>query len=605
MKFCGILLFWLLAGLINAQTPTNYLHPSGASWDFVVIGAGSSGSIVASRLSEVSSQKVLLIEAGGNTIQLFSKIPLASVMQQRDPVFDWGYTNEVEPNTCLAMEDQKCAYPRGKGLGGSSQINAMMYARGIKADFDKYVADGLTDWTYTSIMDNFKKHEQYSSAGGSGVITGSAHGSSGPVMNEFARFRTELGNAFVAGGVSLGMTHLDYNSVNVDLGNAISYLQSNTNKGARENVGINYITNRAASRSNFNATYNSHVTKIVINPSTKVATEVLFQKGSVLYRAPIVKEVILCAGVLNSPKILMLSGVGPAATLATHSIPLIADLPVGQYMTDHVTITAPIYTTNTTGKDVNFDVIFGATFTWLFTGGTQMCMPNGIESVAFGRVPGSTQPAGVPDYEMMFTAASYVTDDGKYQRKNHRITDAYYSQIFGNLAAMNNDTMSVACMVLHPQSVGYMTIRDNNPFSNPKLHPNMLSNPADADVLLGCIKHAKAIFNSDPMKKYAPQLYHLNIPECNAYGPDSDAYWKCTFKYLATSMYHMVGTCRLGPATGDPTTVVTQDFKVKGFPNLRVADGSILRYAISGQTAAASMMVAEKAATKIRADHGL
>ncbi|XP_063698044.1 4-pyridoxate dehydrogenase-like [Culicoides brevitarsis] len=604
MKFCGLLA--LLVVGINAQTPTNYLHPTGASWDFVVVGAGAAGSIIASRLSEVTSQKVLLIEAGVSTKKALSDIPLASVMLQDDNTYLFPYTNEVEPNTCLAMQDQKCAYPRGKGLGGSTQINAMMHVRGLKADFDKYVADGLTDWTYTSILDNFKKHEQYSSAGGSGgVITGSAHGTSGPMMTEFPRFRTELGTAFLAGAQSLGMTHVDYNALNVNLGHAISHLQATTDRGKRENAGIEYITERAASRSNFNITYESHVTKIVTNVATMRATEVLFQKGGILYRAPAVKEVIVCAGVINSPQILMLSGIGPAATLATHSIPLVADLPVGQYMSDHVSILAPTYTTNTTGKDIDFIGSVLNTLGWLISGGTANSMPNGIELVGFGRVHNSEQPTGVPDYEMMFTAASYATDGGLYQRKNHRISDPYFSEIFGLLNSMTNDTMSTACMVLHPESVGYMTIRDNNPFSAPKIHPNMLSHPNDAEILLGCIRHAQSIFNSNAMKKFAPQLYHLNIAECNAEVPDSDEYWKCAFKYLATSMYHMVGTCRMGPATGDPTTVVTQDLKVKGFSNLRVADGSVIRYSISGHTAAATMMIAEKAATKIRADHGL
>ncbi|XP_063698074.1 glucose dehydrogenase [FAD, quinone]-like [Culicoides brevitarsis] len=301
----------------------------------------------------------------------------------------------------------------------------------------------------------------------------------------------------------------------------------------------------------------------------------------------------------------MLSGVGPAATLATHSISLIADLPVGQYMTDHISIFQPTYTTNTTGKDISFDSLISDYFSWAFGGGTKLCIPHAVELVGFGRVPGSTQPAGVPDYEFMFTASSYVTDSGNYQRKNHRITDSYYSSLFGSLAAMNNDTMSVACMVLHPKAVGYVTIHDNNPASAPKIHPNILGHADDIEVLLECVRHAQKIFNSNPMKKYAPQLHHLNIAECNAYAPDSDPYWICAFKYLATSMYHMVGTCRMGPATGDPTTVVTQDLKVKGFPNLRVADGSVLRYSVSGHTAAPTMMVAEKAATKIKADHGL
>lgn len=261
---------------------------------------------------------------------MFQDIPLAAVTLQNNLVYNWNYTSEPQEGTCLCMDGKSCSYPRGKGCGGSSQINAMMYVRGHPADYDGWAADGCTGWDYNSVLPYFKKSEQLSKDGSSGTIDDNAHGTSGPMMTEFPRFRTNYSTPFVQAAQSLGMSQIDYNAGS-QLG--VSYLLANTDFGRREDTCDEYINENAQGRSNFNVTFNSHVTKLNFNGKT--VTGVTFTKGSTTYTASINKEVILAGGAINSPQILMLSGIGPAAQLQSLGITVLKDSPVGKYMFDH------------------------------------------------------------------------------------------------------------------------------------------------------------------------------------------------------------------------------------------------------------------------------
>uniref|UniRef100_A0A336M2J5 CSON009341 protein n=2 Tax=Culicoides sonorensis TaxID=179676 RepID=A0A336M2J5_CULSO len=587
-----LLIFCLLSFRSSIYGQTLY-----GTFDFIVVGAGSAGSIIATRLSENSSVKVLVIEAGSMADQMNQDIPLGAVQQQRNPAFDWMYTSVAQPNSCLGMIDQSCAYPRGKGLGGSSQINAMMYVRGNKADYDQWAAEGCTGWDYESLLPYFKRNEGYQPNGQSGVIDASVHGTSGPMNTEFARFRTDYSRDFVEGAKTLGMKEVDYNSLN-QIG--VSYLQANTEFGRREDTGDEYLLKLAWTRPNFQISLNSHVTKIIFNGKT--VTGVLFRKENTTFEALITKELILSAGVINTPQILMLSGIGPAATLEANGIPVLQNLPVGQFMDDHPAFFGPTYTTNSSTRSINFYQAFTNSFGWFFTGSSQLSIPYAIEGLFFNRTFNSTLPIGVPDYELMFTSASMATDKGNYQYKNMRITDLLFNEVYGPLLKMNNDTISAFVMVLHPKSIGNMTISDTNPFSKPLIYPNQFMDPADLDTMLQGLRSAQRILTSEPFKKYNPTPFYLNIPGCSEFPFDSDDHWKCCFKYIASSMYHMVGTCRMGPAT-DATAVVGPDLRVHGISKLIVCDSSAMRDVNSGHTAAPVMAMAEKLSDMIKAQY--
>uniref|UniRef100_A0A336LQK7 CSON001188 protein n=1 Tax=Culicoides sonorensis TaxID=179676 RepID=A0A336LQK7_CULSO len=569
------------------------------TFDFIVVGAGSAGSIIATRLSENSSVTVLVIEAGTNLDQKFQDVPLAAVQQQRDPTFDWMYTSVAQPDSCLGMTDQSCAYPRGKGLGGSSQINAMMYVRGNKADYDQWAAEGCTGWDYDSLLPYFKRNEGYKASGQPGKINASFHGTTGPMTTEFPKFRTDYSPAFVEGAKSLQMNEVDYNSIN-QIG--VSYLLANTHYGRREDTGQEYLSELAWSRSNFYISLNSHVTKINFNGKT--VTGVLFKRGTTIYKALITKELILCAGAINTPQILMHSGIGPSETLQAKGIPVLKDLPVGKFMDDHPAFFGPTYTTNSSTRSINYYEAYLDILGWSITGSTQLAIPYAIEGVFFNRTSNSSLPNGMPDYELMFTPASMATDRGTDQYKNMRITDELFNLVYGPLLNMNNDTISTLVMVLHPKSIGNVTIRDKNPFSKPIIYPNQFSDPADLDTMLEALRSAQRILTSEPFKKYDPKPYYLNIPGCSQYTFDSDDHWKCCFKYFASTMHHMVGTCRMGPAT-DPTAVVGPDLRVHGIYRLIVCDSSAMRDVNSGHTAAPVMAMAEKLSDMVKARYGL
>lgn len=204
----------------------------------------------------------------------------------------------------------------------------------------------------------------------------------------------------------------------------------------------------------------------------------------------------------------------------------------------------------------------------------------------------------------MFTPASYATDRGKYQRVNHRLTEPFYDTVYGPLQAMPFDSISVIVMLLHPKSVGNLTIRDTNPLSKPLIYHNMFTDPSDIKDMISGIRVAQNIIESGQFKKYNPVPYDLNILDCSEYTIDTDDHWACCLRYLATSMYHEVGTCRMGDVT-DPTAVVGPDLKVHGIYKLRVADSSVLNNITSGHTAAPVMMIAEKAADMIKQTYSL
>lgn len=258
------------------------------------------------------------------------------------------------------------------------------------------------------------------------------------------------------------------------------------------------------------------------------------------------------------------------------------------------------------GKSIRFmksydPIIFGS---WALYGGTQLSIPYSIEGLAFGRVENSLLPAGVPDYELMFTPASYATDYGKYQRKNHRISNSCFETVFDPLCAMPNDTISIIVMLLHPKSIGEVKLRDKNPLSKPRIYHNMFTNPSDIKDMISGIRMAEQIIKTQRFKEYCPIPYNLNIPDCSKYTIDTDDHWTCCLQYLATSMYHECGTCRMGVAT-DPTAVVGPDLKVHGIYKLRVADSSVMRNINSGHTAAPTMMIAEKASDMIKQTYGI
>ncbi|XP_063709010.1 glucose dehydrogenase [FAD, quinone]-like [Culicoides brevitarsis] len=520
-------------------------------------------------------------------------VPVASLLTHESSLWNWKYTSERSDSSCLGMVNQECCIPKGKGLGGSTLINGLLYVRGNKADYDGW---GLTGWSWDDVLPYFMKAERNTLDPVKGKFNPSVHGDSGKMNTMYVNYRTKLMEDFYKAGKYEGYAwDFDYNNGS-QLG--VHYLQTSTRNGSREDTGTRYIED-VLPRSNLDLSVNSHVTKILFKGNK--ATGVLYEKQGHTFKATATKEVILSAGAYNSPQLLILSGIGPQETLKKFNIPLVKFLPVGQNLQDHSVIMGPIYVLNTTGNSMFNDD--PNTFNDYLQNFNQ---PNPLhiaqaEGLFFDKMDDSPYPPGVPDVEiLMFPGGG----SGSFLRDSFCFEPSFYDKAHAELSNNKNDTISLDPMLVHPKTRGYVTIRDTNPFSKPIIHINMLQDPYDRKAMLFGIRRAQKIIESPAFAKYNPQLYLYDIPACNDFGANSDEYWLCVMAYIAIPGSHDTGTCRMG-AKNDKKTVVTPDLKVKNVQKLRVVDASVIPHIISGHTAAATMMIGEKAADLIKLEHGI
>ncbi|XP_063697724.1 alcohol dehydrogenase [acceptor]-like [Culicoides brevitarsis] len=591
-KFLKLFAIWFFPyHYAEAQLP-------GGTHDFIVIGAGTAGSIVASRLSENPHVHVLLLEAGPMTEPPLSFVPAMSIMAFENSLWNWEYTSST-PGRCLGMVNQECCMPHGKGLGGSSLINGMLYVRGNKADYDAWESDGCDGWNWNEALKYFKKAERNDVDPARGKFDPNVHGTEGKMNTDFAFYRTKLMEDIYEAGKSKGYAcDFDYNNGS-QLG--VHFAQTNTHNGHREDTGSRYVRD-VSLRSNLDLSVNTHVTKILFKGNK--ATGVLYKLLGLTFKATATKEVILCAGTINSPQLLILSGIGPQETLTKFNIPSVKYLPVGQNLQDHPLTLAPLYSLNTTGNAVSpddFSVLNSLLL--IFNQPNPLHIPQSSEGLVFVRMNDSTLPAGVPDIELLMSSIS-PSKGGNYLRDAICFEQSFFDKAFAGLINLENDTISLIPMLLHPKTRGYVTIRDTNPFSKPIIRNFMLEDPYDRKAMLFGIRRTQKIIESTAFAKYNPQLYRFDIPACNNFGPNSDEYWLCVMGYITRTVYHDSGTCRMG-VKNDKKTVVTPDLKVKGVQKLRVVDASVIPLVNSGHTAAPTMMIAEKAADLIKLEHGI
>ncbi|XP_063697685.1 4-pyridoxate dehydrogenase-like [Culicoides brevitarsis] len=582
-----------LIGICGVVEATIHL----GSFDFIVVGSGSAGSVVASRLSENHKVSVLLLEAGSATQHPFAFIPAGSIMQTESSIWNWKFKAEKSEGNCLGCIDQKCCFPHGKLLGGTSVLNAMMYVRGHKADYDGW---GLDGWSWDDVLPYFKKAERNSLDPTRGEFDPNVHGTEGKMNTNFVNYRTQMAEDVYKAARNVGYAwDLDYNSGS-QLG--VHYLQCNTFEGKREDTGTRYIRD-VLPRSNLVVSLDSHVTQILFEGNK--ATGVLYKYlGLITFKATAKKEVILSAGAINSPQLLILSGVGPQETLTKFKITPVKYLPVGQNFQDHPHIYAPTYMLNSTGNTVDLgDLTLWNFLKSIINVPNPLHLPHGSEGYVFVRKENSPLPVGVPDIELIITSSD-PTKAAHWQLDYYCIDKVFFDKAFGNLKKHKKDTITLAPMLLHPRTFGNVTIRDTNPFSKPVIHNPMFKDPYEKEAMLFGIREAKKIIESSYFAKYNPQLYKYDIEACNGFVFDEDNWWYCVMDYLQTTLHHDSGTCRMGTEE-DVRTVVTPDLKVKGIQKLRVVDASVIPEINSGHTAAPTMMIAEKAAHLIKLEHNI
>ncbi|XP_063833146.1 glucose dehydrogenase [FAD, quinone]-like isoform X1 [Ostrinia nubilalis] len=568
-------------------------------YDFIIVGAGSAGSALASRLTENKKVTVLLIEAGKPEMLLTDIPAMAPYFQATD--YTWQYYMEPQPGVCMGMENERCFWPRGKAVGGTSVINYMIYTRGRPQDWDRIAADGNYGWSYNEVLEYYKKSEKASL---DGLENNPYRNKDGVMPVEFVPKRTKLIKAFLEAGRILGHPTVDYNLPH-ELG--FGYVQTTTSRGHRHSAAKVFL-HRHKKRRNLHIMPETTATKVLIDPQTNTAYGVEFINKNIRYTARVRKEVILSAGPIASPQLLMLSGVGPRHHLSSLGISVFRDLPVGRELYDHICFPAAIFSLNTTNVSFNENRALSIKnlVDWLRDGDNDLSSPGGVEGIGYIKTPVSDDPEPVPDIELISIGGSIVVDGGpggsRAVRKGMRISEAVFNEALG--AIDNSETWSAFPMLLHPKSVGHLELRDTNPFSHPKMYGNYLTDARDVATFVASIRHLQAMAATEPFQKFGAQIHRAQYPKCRGLAFDSDEYWECAVRTFTATLHHQIATCRMG-AVGDPRAVVDPELRVHGVNNLRVVDSSVIPRTISAHTHAPAVMIGEKAADMIKSTWGL
>lgn len=347
----------------------------------------------------------------------------------------------------------------------------------------------------------------------------------------------------------------------------------------------------------------TRVTKVIINSKTRTATGVEYVRNRLKYKVKARREVILSAGPIASPQLLMLSGVGPREHLSKHSIPVIHDLPVGRTLYDHITFPAAIFTLTATNVSINEnrDGNLENVVRYLRYGDNMLSSPGAVEGIGYIKTPISEEGEGIPDIELLSIGGSLMSDGGstgsKAVRKGMMLDDNIFNRIFGPID--NTDTWSALPMLLHPRSVGSLELEDNNPFKHPKMYGNYLTDPKDVATFVASIRYLQALAATEPFQRFGAQIYRAEYPTCQGLQFDSDEFWECAVRTYTATLHHQIATCRMGPK-GDPLAVVDPELRVHGIRRLRVVDSSIIPRTVSAHTHAPAVMIGEKAADMIK-----
>ncbi|XP_049767160.1 glucose dehydrogenase [FAD, quinone] [Schistocerca cancellata] len=598
----GLSKFWFLPLFVTALVYYHYdiFDPENQpqnvkvlrrEYDFVVVGAGSAGSVLGGRLSEVAGWSVLVLEAGTYESEI-TDVPLLSLYLHKSR-YDWGYRSQPQPSACQAMEDKRCVWTRGKVLGGSSVLNTMLYIRGNRRDYDTWASLGNAGWSFEEVLPYFRKSQDQRNP----YLARSSryHATGGPLTVQDAPWHTPLGIALVQAGVEMGYEHRD---INGERQTGFALFQFTMRRGYRCSAAKAFLR-PARLRPNLHVALHAHVTRVLLDPATRRAYGVEFLRDGVRHTVLARKEVILSAGAINSPQLLMVSGVGPADHLRSLGIPVVQQSPgVGENLMDHIAVGGLVFPVDYPVSVVVDRVMnLNAALRYAVLGEGPLTSSVGLEAVGFVSTKFANRSDDWPDIEFMLTSSSTPSDGGTQARKAHGITQRFYDEMFG--AITGKDMYGVFPMILRPKSRGRVRLASADPLRYPLMFHNYLTHPHDVAVLREGAKMALALAETAALRRFGARFHRVPVLGCRHLPPFTDEYWECVVRQYTMTIYHMSGTCKMGPAA-DPLAVVDDQLRVRGVSGLRVVDASVFPTIPSGNINAPVIMVAEKAADLVK-----
>ena len=528
-----------------------------AGYDYIIVGAGSAGCVLANRLTEGEGATVLLLEAGGSDNHPYIQVPIGVGKIRQEGLFNWGYETEPEPH----LNGRRVPLFRGKVVGGSSSVNMMVYTRGHRADYDRWARNGATGWAYADLLPYFRKSKSWEDG------EDPWRGASGPLSTQWSHVTDPLFDACREAAIAAGWPAIrDFNGAD---GEGIGGVQRTVGNGRRASASVAYLK-PILKRPGLTLLTGAMVSRVILRGTAATGVEFVHQGKT--QQAEAAREVILCGGVFNSPQVLMLSGIGPAAHLRDIGIEARADLPVGQNLQDHLMVRlewlrsepGPFH------QQMRLDrTAINMARAWLFGTGPGTVLPFGL--MAFFK----TRPElEAPDIEFIFRAAPW---------------DAH--PWFPGWQPAYRDGYSISPVLLHPRSQGEVTLRSANPAALVRIRNNFLAEPEDLAALREAFHRGRELGNQTPLDRFrGPEI---------APGPSvrTDAEIDAWIRNTAVTVAHPLGTCAMGHGAG---TVVDPMLKVHGIEGLRVVDASVFPDLPSAHINAAVMAVAERASDLIR-----